>query len=560
MISRGRRPDTGAALISVAFLLLYTIFIARGTFRHDGRLVGTLFDDALISLRYADHLATGQGLVWNRDERPRVEGYSNLGWTLVMTPVVLVSSKRIAPIVVSAIGAAILIGCGLAARRTLRIVGASVGLQRAGLALVLAYFPLVFWTLRGMEVGLLALLLLWAVALALDDGESDRTNVAGTWLLSLVAGAAFLVRNDSIVPTGVVLLFALCWRGIRSHALAAVVPVGVCILAQVAFRYSYYGELVPNTYTLKLTGVPLSTRLSTGFNFFMQALAPSAWLAALASAVVLASAARRQVRRILALGLTVAIAQSLYLIRIGGDAWGIEQSNRFLASVLPVLIVGVIAAAPDLWRLFDCKPAVLVFVALNIVFVETLFLVPLVDPNSKWIMLAGWTLGIATAVAAGATRSAAPPRRDRLAAIGAIVATLLILSGNGWMRWIPENAPYVDLDRHFARVGLALGERLPADVTIAAAWVGAPAYFSGLRAVDLYGKADKHVAHLPGRLPFRAGHNKIDLAYSIGILRPDVVLADDFNIPPFGYIRLPNGIFVRADSALTADARLARAW
>jgi hypothetical protein len=34
-------------------------------------------DDAYITLRYAKHLAGGQGLVWNLGERP-VEGYSKL--------------------------------------------------------------------------------------------------------------------------------------------------------------------------------------------------------------------------------------------------------------------------------------------------------------------------------------------------------------------------------------------------------------------------------------------------------------------------------------------------
>jgi arabinofuranosyltransferase len=41
-------------------------------------------DDAFISFRYADHLAHGQGLVWNVGER--VEGFSNLLWTLLFVP------------------------------------------------------------------------------------------------------------------------------------------------------------------------------------------------------------------------------------------------------------------------------------------------------------------------------------------------------------------------------------------------------------------------------------------------------------------------------------------
>jgi hypothetical protein len=40
-------------------------------------------DDAGISFRYAAHLAEGGGFVWNVDG-PRVEGYSNFLWVLIL--------------------------------------------------------------------------------------------------------------------------------------------------------------------------------------------------------------------------------------------------------------------------------------------------------------------------------------------------------------------------------------------------------------------------------------------------------------------------------------------
>ena len=41
-----------------------------------------LCDDAFISNRYAENLANGLGLVYNAGER--VEGYTNLSWTLML--------------------------------------------------------------------------------------------------------------------------------------------------------------------------------------------------------------------------------------------------------------------------------------------------------------------------------------------------------------------------------------------------------------------------------------------------------------------------------------------
>ena len=64
----------------------------------------------------------------------------------------------------------------------------------------------------------------------------------------------------------------------------------------------------------------------------------------------------------------------------------------------------------------------------------------------------------------------------------------------------------------------------PPNTSFAGSWLGAPAYFSDLYAVDLLGKVDKHVAHSTPFLRFMPGHNKMDLDYSLGTLQPDMVL------------------------------------
>ncbi|MFP6563830.1 MAG: hypothetical protein VCC68_05030, partial [Myxococcota bacterium] len=45
-----------------------------------------LWDDAMISMRYARNLAAGDGFVWNPNGE-RVQGYTNLGLALVMAAV-----------------------------------------------------------------------------------------------------------------------------------------------------------------------------------------------------------------------------------------------------------------------------------------------------------------------------------------------------------------------------------------------------------------------------------------------------------------------------------------
>jgi len=295
--------------------------------------------------------------------------------------------------------------------------------------------------------------------------------------------------------------------------------------------------------------VPLAVRLSRGLDAFAETLAPLAWLAAIAGAALTLPTASRPVRRLLALGLWLVAVQSLYAVWIGGDAWDFDHSNRFIAAAVPVLLAGVAAAAPDIARFADRAPSALVFIAINVVGIETLWLFPAFDPPSNRTMLAGW----AVAAGFGAAAFAAGPStslRRRLCTTGALIATVVILSGHSWTRWALDNGTYVPNDIGAAELGLALGETLPADATIAAGWLGAPAYFSGLRAIDIYGKTDRHVARAVPSRPFRPGHNKLDLAYSIGELKPDVVLSllDGPEVASFGYVQTRTGVFVRRDS------------
>ena len=69
-------------------------------------------------------------------------------------------------------------------------------------------FPLVFWSLRGMEVGMLTLLVNIGVLMAfrLNGQEQLRSSI----LLGLVLALALLVRLDAIIQISVILMY-LIW-------------------------------------------------------------------------------------------------------------------------------------------------------------------------------------------------------------------------------------------------------------------------------------------------------------------------------------------------------------
>src|SRR4026207_598427 len=76
-------PRKTLNIILIAAATFYFAFILGTSFAIRGERYFALVDDAMISMRYAAHLADGNGLVWNIGEKP-VEGFTNLGWTLIM--------------------------------------------------------------------------------------------------------------------------------------------------------------------------------------------------------------------------------------------------------------------------------------------------------------------------------------------------------------------------------------------------------------------------------------------------------------------------------------------
>jgi hypothetical protein len=539
LIPESRAEWRFAVACSLAFLLVYIVFIARTTFHFDGHLTGTLFDDALISLRYAQNLAMGHGLVWNPGDLPPVEGYTNLGWTLVMSLVSSMVPFRIAPIGVAGVGALVLVASGLIASVVLRRIGSGRSINVGGTLLVLACYPVVFWTLRGMEVGLLSLLLLGSICLALgeDDAGSARTIA---WL-SVLSGLGLLTRNDSILLFMPVLMLAF-WRwGMARHVVPAVAPVGAAAL--------------------------LSVRLFAGVRAFADTLAPVAGAASVIALVACSLTAPRRVRGLCALVFALLLTQWAYLVWVGGDAWVLNYSNRFVATIMPVVLVAAAAAVPHYPRAFwRSMPVAAAFVAVNLLLMIALELMHPREfaPQSYWMIPVGWLGLVAAPLLAGDVRtrdSRARIASCRAVAITALASLFLTSSAHAWASWVPSNAAKVADDVAFAKQGLMLRDRLPEGSVIAAAWLGAPAYFSGLPSVDLLGKTDPHVARLPGTLPFRPGHNKMDLAYSVGELRPDLILIDEPQLRQYGYVRLANGLWLRAGSEnALGHAGLADSW
>lgn len=289
-----------------------------------------LSDDALISLRYSNRLADGQGLTWNDGER--VEGYSNLLWTLT---------------------AAGLMKAGFDGIAALRIMGIAFSL--AFLALLFTHYrgkpfraflpilyaslsaPLAIWAVGGLEQPLVLLLVAVSVPLV---WRAHREKTASSWFRASVPLALLtLTRPDGILFTVFALMAVLFCGGGRKAFLLTLLPLAA-VLGQTAFRLAYYHDFLPNTARIKMNPSPELALM--GIKYLLKGAAVLLPLVAV-SLAGLPGAIRSRDSGVI-LPMTMAAGWSLYIVIIGGDIF--PGFRHFL----PLLALFTWASAESLMR------------------------------------------------------------------------------------------------------------------------------------------------------------------------------------------------------------------
>ena len=557
--SWGRSGSVARAATLAAAATWYCAFIWRGSFVFDGKRYFTLFDDAMIAMRYANNLVGGHGLVWNPGESPRVEGYTNLLWTLLMAAYhALPIPEGWLPAVVAASGAVCVLVTAVLAERLVRAAGGGSAAQWAATAATAFCYPLVYWSLRGMEVGFVAMLVVGGALVAVRPDRSTRSLLT----LLLIFAALVFTRDDAVVPAaGIAFAFVVFSPASlrRRCAVIAIVGLAATILVRFGFRLAYYGELVPNTYDLKIGGTSVAYRFASGVEKLRASFATQlAVLLAFAVAAMVAlpwSLVRWFLSGIVAL-------QLAYSVYVGGDAWeAFGFSNRYITTGLPVLIVLAALGAEALVRK---RRASIAFAAVVVVAVVSVAATPIGAGGIAVRMGAAHhrvLIGalIAAAILGWAARASAP----WVAPSGFAALAIVSMSAVPLVYWWPAG-PLVEDDRSMSKIGLELREATASDATIAIVWAGSMPYYSNREAIDLLGKTDKVIAHGTPRLGwFYPGHTKWDYEHSIVRRQPDVVLqlwfpseADFATIKAAGYTALGPTVFVREGSTRVDRGRL----
>jgi hypothetical protein len=141
------------------------------------------------------------------------------------------------------------------------------------------------------------------------------------------------------------------------------------------------------------------------------------------------------------------------------------------------------------------------------------------------------------------------------AARAVAVLLLVALSKRAVPDWIRTGGGHVADDARAATAAIRVRQITREDAVIAVTWAGAIPYFAHRRTVDLLGKNDRYLAHLPERVTFFPGHNKWDYRYSIGRGKPDLILqlwrhfgADEVDLRLAGYDHLWGTVWIRRES------------
>jgi hypothetical protein len=434
--------------LGLAAVLLYLglLAVTQESAVLGGRRWWWLEDDALVSMRFAQRWASGQGPTWS--DGARVEGYSNFLWTAGMALLHRLGAPRpLASAWVLAANGLLLLWAGLATRRLARALGAGpMAAAVAGLACAASY-EMVAMALSGLESVAVAAVAAQSMALNAEAKAAGRPLplAAAAW-----AGLLPLLRADGLLPAVLVLAAWLPGRLSPRRAAAVLLLALGPGLAHLGWRHAYYGAWIPNTALLK-DGV------------WPGKYWDAAWKSAGALArypLVLAGVLAACVRGGRGGWLGALAVLLAYTVWSGADYY---PFFRFFAAGLPLFFALGLAGLDGL-AAFQRKPVLLLLaLALGL--------------NAAWAgprFLGSWDVG-----------------KERL------------------------------------QVALALPHYVQPGERVACCLAGAFFYFSDVQGVDLLGICDPVVAASPLdpaiTLP---GHNHMDLAWSLGTLKPRWVLME----------------------------------
>ncbi|MBN1592741.1 MAG: hypothetical protein JW941_05780 [Candidatus Coatesbacteria bacterium] len=478
------RYITYAMLVAALFIYAF----------HSSSIIEYAYDDAFISMRYAENLANGNGLVYNVGER--VEGYTNFLWTLILAAVIKLGGDPL--IFAKGFGIFFALATMIITFRFANFISGESGWRNALPVLFLACSgPFVAWAQWGLEGGMFTFFAILAIFFFL---KSLRTGLTFAYT-SILFVIATMTRPEGVIffAITVAYYFLIAYRGwklmrraekkdgegegqdgekLPKGDLAAqvrldqlpiriaqlVAPYVVIYGIYFIWRFTYYGYPYPNTYYVRMAGSfgAYMDQWVRGLKYIFD----FTWRGGGAVIVVLVAllwVVNRPRRRSALSFLSIfCIIPIVYSMHVGGDS---KHLYRLLMPYLPIFYILVSQSLSWIYRLaVETKPTRRIRrlgTASFIGFVALLMLYTYTFPTL--IYFAGGERGI--------------PKWD-------------LLRGR-----TKAHEAVLGYERQKRLFGEWLREHAPKGTTIATTVAGVTPYYSKLPTYDMLGVTNEHIAH-----------------------------------------------------------------
>lgn len=435
--------------------ILTALFIVLILFAWTNRFIQ---DDAFISFRYAKNWVNGYGLVWNPGER--TEGYTNFLWTLLIGIGMKLGMEPISFSYLLGI-LCFTITIFLTYRLSILLFNS----QWIGILIIFLLgtnFTFSSFATGGMETQLQSCLFVASVYIVLHSIVKKQWDYLRLIGLSIILSLAVLTRLDSSLCYLVIFISVICFIFKENHGVGKKVikislfllPFLIIVGGWFLWKLSYYGNIVPNTYFVKLSSI-MFLKIGAGYIYlfllsygffpfliYIPLFFKKIWMNRNAAIIILVS---------------IIMLWMVYVIRAGGDF--IEF--RFMVPILPFIILLLI------WLIRIC----------------------ITQQKVQWIFI---IFMIASSIHHQF-------RFERFIPVGGVESVRLL------------KRHLFDEDEAWVQIGKVLKKAFQnyPEVTIATTACGAIPFYSDLKTVDMYGLSDSWIARNGQVVSVKPGHNKI---------------------------------------------------
>jgi len=418
---------------------------------------------------------------------------------------------------------------------------------------------LLFWGIRGFEVSIL--FFIFCIVFTYISSQQKSILFSVFTLFSIFYGS--FIRDDFAI---IIILF-LCLKTIfdsliykkffiRKNTLYLLGFTFISILLKTYLRYEYFGEILPNTYYLKVYGHSKIVLIIRGLLSILKNIFSGVLLVPTLTCISLFFYSRKSTLYVLnkfkeTNSIALIISFFIYNVLTGGDAW--EWSgllNRFLCIAEPFIILNTfiflknfVAIKKSSSKNFVYKNnisylPVIIFTILSfltIYLINTAHNLKIIDGMGSYqshllhTFIIFITLFSQIVLIKLLKLNSAEILNFKIFPIillgyYLITPSISLLKEYSSTKYLMPSLPHIRDDASMAITAFKSREIIPDGSTAVSVWAGTLPYFlPKVDFIDPLGKMDKYIARTEPRRPFFPGHTKWDWQYTLNTYKPKYI-------------------------------------